>query len=295
MRTLLLAACLAAGAAVLPAPAAGQRGDAAQPPELRFGEQPLATGVRLHYAVQGPADGEPVVLLHGLTDSWFSFSRVLPLLPERHRYFALDLRGHGDSDQPTADYGMRHMALDVLAFMNAQGIERFAVVGHSMGSLVAQQLAALAPERVTRLVLMASAANGDGLAPFDTMVQALTDPVPEAFIREFQLSTVYVPLPDAFLARVIEESSKVPARVWRGVMTDIMAFQVPPRLARVTVPTLIMWGDRDVTFPRAQQDALRARIPHARFLEFPEVGHALHWERPEPVAADLAAFLDTGR
>jgi len=83
---------LAAGpAAAVPAPtSAGPR----------FADVRLSTGVRLRYLEQGDPAGRPVILLHGLTDSWFSFSRVLPGISKAHRVYALDLRGHGDSDRP---------------------------------------------------------------------------------------------------------------------------------------------------------------------------------------------------
>ena len=115
----------------------------------------LKTGVRLHYAVQGNADGEPIIMLHGYSDSWFSFSRVMPLLDRKYRVYVLDQRGHGKSDQPSSGYALQDLARDVVAFMDAKGIQRATVIGHSMGSFVAQHVAATAPARVQRLVLLA--------------------------------------------------------------------------------------------------------------------------------------------
>ncbi|HJS46726.1 MAG TPA: alpha/beta fold hydrolase, partial [Gemmatimonadales bacterium] len=77
----------------------------ARPATLRFDHIQLSTGVRYHYAEQGPAGGEPFILLHGYSDSWFSWSRVLPLFPAEWRVYALDQRGQGDSDRPAAGYG----------------------------------------------------------------------------------------------------------------------------------------------------------------------------------------------
>ena len=70
----------------------------------------------MHFAEQGESRGEPIILLHGYSDSWFSFSRVLTPLAREARVYALDLRGHGKSDQPAAGYGMRDLAADVVAF-----------------------------------------------------------------------------------------------------------------------------------------------------------------------------------
>ncbi len=261
---------------------------------LRFANARLATGVRLHYAEQGDPAGEPVILLHGYADSWFSFSPVLPLLPARYHVFALDQRGHGDSDRPDGAYGMHDLADDVVAFMDAQGIPAATVVGHSMGSFVAQQLALRAPERVSRLVLIGSATtprNLNGMVDLQSTLDGLEDPVPKAFGREFQASTVYQPLPPAFMDTVVAESLKLPARVWRSVLTGMLATEPAEGLRGLAVPSLILWGDRDVLAPRADQDALLATLGTATLRIYPETGQALHWERPAEFARDLEAFI----
>src|SRR5262245_29528107 len=95
----------------------------------------LASGVRLRYAAHGDADGYPIVMLHGYSDSSFSFSRLLPLLPSSYRAYALDQRGHGDSGKPAQGYAMADFAADALAFMDALGLPSAIVIGHSMGAL----------------------------------------------------------------------------------------------------------------------------------------------------------------
>src|SRR3712207_5267137 len=123
-------------------------------PQLRFGTTRLETGPRIHYAEQGDPDGDVLVFLHGYTDSWFSFSRLLPLLPERYRAYALSQRGHGDSERPADGYTVDNLAADVVAFLDAVGAARATVVGHSMGSIIARRVAETRPERVARLVLI---------------------------------------------------------------------------------------------------------------------------------------------
>ena len=261
---------------------------------LRFGAASLPTGVRLHYAESGPAGGEPILFLHGYTDSWYSFAPVLPYLPPMVRAFALDQRGHGDSDRPASGYAIADFAADAAAFLDAMGVRRAAVVGHSMGSFVARRLALDHPERVGRLVLIGSAdaPQNEVLFGLWDQVQALTDPVPAEFIREFQLSTAYGPLAGPFLDRVIAESRKLPARVWQHALAGMLADDCRAELARIGCATLIFWGDRDTIFPRTDQDRLTGAIPGAALRVYPETGHALHWERPERFADDLRAFLE---
>ncbi len=106
-------------------------------PIMRFAKLRLETGPSLRYAECGNSDGEPVVFLHGWPDSWFTFSRVLPLLPESLRAVAIDQRGFGDSDRPESGYTIPEMGADVIAFLDALDIKRATLVGHSFGSFVA--------------------------------------------------------------------------------------------------------------------------------------------------------------
>ena len=254
----------------------------------------LASGLRLEYAEYGDPNGETVVFLHGITDSWFSFSRLLPLLdPTRYHAYALSQRGHGDCDRPESAYSMNDFAADVVAFMDAVHLARATLVGHSMGSVVARRVAATYPDRVDRLVLIGSSYTFLNVATteFREAVQALEDPVPAEFAREFQESTLHVPVPPEFLDRVVAETLKVPARVWQGALDGVLSLDDKAELERIVAPTLVMWGDRDEYFGREQQDRLVAAIPGANLLVYPDTGHDLQWERPDGVAYDLTAFI----
>src|SRR5262245_3894598 len=116
----------------------------------------LSTGVQLQVAESGPTNGEPVLFLHGFTDSWFSFSRVLEILPANVRAIVPTQRGHGDSERPACCYRVADFAADAVALLDALGISRATVVGHSMGSFIAQRVAIESPKRVNRLVLIGS-------------------------------------------------------------------------------------------------------------------------------------------
>ena len=111
-------------------------------------EVELETGVKISYVEQGSRQGAPVLLLHGYTDSHHSFDLTLPRMPTCFHVFAIDQRGHGDSSKPECCYTQADFAGDVVAFMDALGIERASLVGHSMGSFIAQKVALEHPERV---------------------------------------------------------------------------------------------------------------------------------------------------
>ena len=146
--------------------------------DVRLTRVRVSTGVELQVAERGPRDGEPVLFLHGYTDSWRSYSRVLGGLPAHVRAIVPTHRGHGDSDRPPCCYRVADFAADAVALLDALGVARATIVGHSMGSFVAQRIAADHPGRVDRLVLIASAtrAGTPPVVELNGAVQQLTDP-----------------------------------------------------------------------------------------------------------------------
>jgi pimeloyl-ACP methyl ester carboxylesterase len=101
----------------------GKRRVMHQPNGMEFATTRLATGLQVRYAEQGNPTGAAIIFLHAYADSWFSYSRVLPLLPPEYHAFAFDQRGHGDSDKPGCCYTADDFAADVDAFMDGVGIE----------------------------------------------------------------------------------------------------------------------------------------------------------------------------
>ena len=262
---------------------------------VRFGDIQLKTGVRLHYAQAGSGSAEVILFLHGYSDSWFSHSLVQPSLSSSFVTFAPDQRGHGDSSRPEVGYAMANLASDMVAFLDAMGVRRATVVGHSMGSFVAQKLAIDHPDRVKRLVLVDSATTpvNEVMLGLQEYVRTLTDPVPPEFVRDFQLSTAYRPLPEPFLDRVVAESLKLPARVWRSALAGLLATDTKDKLHRIQCPTLILWGDRDAIFAREEQQRLVEVIPGATLRVYLETGHTPHWEQPERFVQDLQTFIQS--
>lgn len=255
----------------------------------------LATGVELAYVEQGDPAGVPVIFLHGITDSWHSFEPVLPHLPHAIHAFALTQRGHGESERPASGYRPQDFAADVAAFMDALQLERAIIAGHSMGSIVAQRFGLDYPERILGLVLMGSFASfkdKPGLVEFvEVGISQLEDPIDPAFAREFQESTLAQPIPAEFLETVVQESLKVPARVWKAAFQSLLEGEFPDELSKIKAPTLIVWGDQDAYCPLSDQETLRTAIVGSRLLIYSGVGHAVHWEEPARFAADLTAFV----
>lgn len=250
--------------------------------------------VRLDYVETGDPTGLPVVFLHGVTDSWTSFEGIMERLPGSIRAIAVSQRGHGNSSRPAAWYQMEDFSGDLLRFMDALELPAAVIVGHSMGSFVAQRFAADHPDRTRGVVLMGSAPGMARNHVVREMVRALdvmVDPIDPGFVREFQASTLARPIDPALFHGVVAESLKVPVRVWRDAFRGFLGVDHDAILGRIQAPAIVAWGSCDEIFSQDEQTALRDRIPGARLVTYAGGGHAFHWEDPAKFAADLTAFL----
>ncbi|HZY64394.1 MAG TPA: alpha/beta hydrolase [Rubrobacteraceae bacterium] len=269
-----------------------------QPNDVQFTTTRLSTGLQVHYAEQGNPTGEAIVFLHAYVDSWFSYSRVLPLLSAGYHAFAPDQRGHGDSDKPQCCYTADDYAADVDAFMDAVRVEKATLVGDSSGGLIAQRVALDYPHRVSRLVLIGSPTtllNNEAVMELGKEILALEDPVSPEFVREFVSGTVHHPVSQKFLVRAVSKSLKVPARVWRDYYEGVvLTVDDTARLGEIDAPTLILWGEQDALLPREEQEWRAAAIPNATLKVYPGTGHLAHWVRPEWVVRDLEEFMRGG-
>ncbi|MFG2981165.1 alpha/beta fold hydrolase [Streptomyces sp. NPDC048258] len=218
-----------------------------------------ANGVRLAYEVAGPAHGDPLVLLPALGETAGDWAPVRDVLARDRRVYALDLRGHGRSER-TARYSLELMRDDVLGFLDALGLDRVDLAGHSMGGVVAYLAAQEQPHRVVRLVLE------DVPAPFPREAVA-----PERPEGELDFDWAMVLAVRAQLDR--------PDPAW------------PAGLGRITAPTLVVAGGPASHVPQDGIAELVRRIPDARMTTVP-VGHLVHAAAPREFTEVVSAFLE---
>jgi non-heme chloroperoxidase len=257
---------------------------------------PLQGGLTLSYAVHGDPAGPALVLLPGPTDSWRSYAPVLERFPPSIRAVAVSLRGHGDSDKPTTGYGVEDLAADVVPFLDALGIERAVLAGHSGSCLVARRVAIDSPGRVAGLVLEASPTTVRRVAGIEAFVESvvsgLKDPIDPDFARSVIVDTSSEHLGADLLDQLVVELLKVPARVWQEMFAGLLVYDDTAELARISAPTLLVWGDADVMVTRDMQDQLAALIPASELLVYSGAGHTPRWEDPSRFAADVAVFAE---
>jgi pimeloyl-ACP methyl ester carboxylesterase len=254
----------------------------------------LSNGVTLSYVELGNPAGRPVLLLHGWTDSSRAWTLAAPYLSE-YRLLIPDQRGHGGSDKPDCCYSLAEFTGDAKLLLDAKGITRAAVVGHSLGSLVGQAFAAEHPERVSRLILIGSTAlppvkRGDWLW---RSVRDFKGPVlpGSAFMRKWSASASPTPVDQTYLAYADPEVAAVPLHVWRAVLRELTDTSTEALAADIEVPTLILSGGKDSLFPAEHHRALTQVLPRAEAKVLPDLGHNLILERPEEVGPAIRDFL----
>ena len=256
----------------------------------------VSPGVELDVIQSGDPTGVPLVLLHGLSDSNASMRVLMDRLPRGVRAIAVSQRGHGESSKPAGPYTTDALVADLASALDKLGVGKAVIYGHSMGSVVAQRFATQHPQRVAGLVLEGAFPGLKGnpaVAGFyDAEIASLTDPIDPAFAREFQLSTIARPLPPEFVDLVARESQKLPARAWKQILQDMMQVDTTADLARLKVPALLLWGDRDTFVLRSDQSRLNAALKGSTLVVFEGTGHDPHWEEPGRTARLVAAFVE---
>jgi pimeloyl-ACP methyl ester carboxylesterase len=254
----------------------------------------------LELAYETDGQGDPLLLLMGLGGEHHGWDLVRPELARRHRLVLLDNRDAGASDEATGPYGIADMAADALGVMDQLGIERFHVLGASMGGAIAQHVALQAPYRVGAMVLVATWARTDGfLRAILGGWRRLAEQVP----AEELLAAM---LPWAFTPRVFAEPPaelvawQAAARA-RGLLKSVAAFQrqIDACLAHDTLdllpilrtPTLVLAGEDDILTPPRYGRALAAALITAEVMLVPGSGHACFLETPRAVAERALRFL----
>jgi pimeloyl-ACP methyl ester carboxylesterase len=258
-------------------------------------------GARVRYLDVGPKDGEPVVLIHGFASSLETWEGVVPeLVASGHRVLAMDLKGFGWTDRPPGDYSPDAQAKLVLALMDARGIQRAAVVGHSWGASVALAMALDAPERVSRLALYDAWAFEEQLPTFFLWARASV--IGETLFWLFydqesdeRISLAFYDrkLVDEKLVEAVERALDRPGTkaaalaAVRGQRYRRMQKKYPT----IAQPVLLLWGREDTVTPVGYGEKLARLLPHARLLVYPRCGHFPMIEALGASTAELLAFL----
>jgi pimeloyl-ACP methyl ester carboxylesterase len=259
----------------------------------------LPDGITLAYVPLGDPHGQPVVLIHGYTDNARDWVPLIPYLSTHDRLIVVDLRGHGKSSKPECCYTRLDFAYDVKLLLDALQIPRADIVGHSMGSFVAQTFAEFWPERTRRVVLISSsggpragAAAKKPAFDYAAQIRQLKEPIdPDSpFMIEWWASPT--PVDPDFLRRQRRDAAGIPLKVWLAVLDQgLTSADLQRTLPRLTAPTLLIWGEKDPLMEEDVRATLREALPHAQVKVFKGLGHNPFWEEPQACADVINAFL----
>jgi 3-oxoadipate enol-lactonase len=240
-------------------------------------------GVRLHYRVDGPADGSPVLLINSLGTDLRMWQPQVDALADRFRVIRYDSRGHGQSDAPPGTYTLERLALDALAGLDALDIQRANVCGLSLGGLVALWLAIYRPGRVGRAVFANSAARVGTEESWTARIEAVQAggmaAIRDAVLARF-LSGGYREREPKVTRQIGEMLDRTPSHGYSGACAALRDADLRHLASTVEVPSLVIGGELDEATPPAQAEDLHAAIVPSELMVIPGVAHLSNLEAP---------------
>jgi 3-oxoadipate enol-lactonase len=254
----------------------------------------LPPAVDLHYELQGPEDGQVLVLSHALGASMAMWEPQLPRLKERFRVVRYDHRGHGRSKVPPGPYRIDDLGRDVLQLLDRLELRRVSFCGLSLGGMVGMWMGINHPERIDRLMLCCTAARM--MRPDDYAARA-------GQVREHGMASVV----EAVLARwftsdfagrqpeTVEWVRAIllasPAEGYAGACEALAAMDLRSGLSRINRPTLVIAGAEDQATPVPQSREIAGHIPHSKLVVIPGASHLANVVRSKEFTDTVMSFL----
>lgn len=254
----------------------------------------------LYYEIYG--DGPPLLLIAGLGSDSASWQTVVPPLAKHFRVICPDNRGAGRSVCAGGPLSVDLLAEDCAALIGHLGYEKVHVAGHSMGGFIAQRLTVLHPDRVDRLVLSATGAKSSrrNVLLFSDLARRLEDEDPAQWFRSL-FYWIYTPAlfeRERALAGALDFALNYPWKqsptFFRAQVEAIAGFDGKGDLAKISVPVLVLAGEKDLLFPLQECREFAALIPGAKFKILGGAAHSMHAENPRAFAVPVVEFLTEG-
>jgi len=256
---------------------------------------------------QGPA----ILLVHGLSGSWRNWLENIPYLARSHRVVALDLPGFGLSPMPEYPITIKSYGQFLGRFADLIGLDReTALIGHSMGGFIATEAAILNPRRFSSLTLVAAAGityaklrrtQKDVARPIAEMMMpvaagSLRRSFGRSRLRAAQFAGVFAH-PERISRELLWELGAygVHAPATLQAAYEMAGYDTRERLSEIDLPTLLIWGNRDLLVPVAAAFAYRKRMPQAEMAVIDDTGHMVQMERPDRFNQDVEEFIDRNR
>lgn len=261
-----------------------------------------SNNIDIYYEITG--SGQPLLLIAGLGYGLWMWHKMIPGLAREFQVIAFDNRGAGQTDKPDGPYSVQMLAADTAGLLEALGIRPAAVMGHSMGGFVAQELTLTRPDLVSKLILASTNFGGPNHIPVTqealaVMMDRSGDPVDVVRrgiavaaapgFAESHPDVVQELIAYRFTNPVPPAQYQAQMAVGLGLMSAQACFE--PRLKNITVPTLILFGEHDKVVPPANADLLAREIPNSTIHILPDAGHIFPIEVPDEAVRVVTGFL----
>lgn len=262
-----------------------------------------ANDINIYYEIHGT--GKPLLLISGLGYNNWQWHKMVPGLAEHFQVIVFDNRGVGQTDKPAGPYNAALLAADTAGLLQALGIAKAHIMGHSMGGFIAQELALSYPEMVDKLILASTNFGGPHHIPVTQEAMAVLTDMTSDPVTRFKNGLVVSTGPgwaeanpemiETWLAWRIENpidptAYQAQLAIGLGLLTEAACFE--NRLADIAAETLILFGAHDKVVPPDNAALLAAKIPHNTIHILPNAGHIFPIEAPEEANRAIVEFLN---
>jgi len=261
---------------------------------INYSEQKHAAGtIEVNY-VEGPDNGPPMVLVHGIGGRWSAWDPVIDQFAEKWHVYAVDLRGHGDSGRVPDGYGFVDYPTDVLDFLRDVVGQPAYLVGHSLGAVTSVGICAVAPDLVAAAVLEDPPLYVEAAPEFQTVLDIRNKNL-NVNDTAVELRKADAKSSDLVIAKRAIAITKADPGIWESAVEGRVAKGWDPDvvLAAADVPVLLMQASPDMGAALADTDATRASdlLPQGRYVKWDDVGHGMHAAQPERFVQLVNAFF----
>jgi pimeloyl-ACP methyl ester carboxylesterase len=268
--------------------------------KVRIGDIDIA------YKQLGNGSEIPIVLIAGggtTMDMWNP--TLLKDLSSNQTVIIFDNRGAGESSMGTKEYSITQLANDTAGLLDALKIEKADILGHSMGSFIAQELALMSPDRINSLILSASSCGGkDAIPPSPEVIQAFTNSMNSSsspILDEEKIISLlfptdwlklnpdyqsYMPIPEESVSHQVLKAQFEAIENWNGTCNN---------LSTITKPTLVIVGTEDIFTPAPNSLMIVNKIPSSWLVQIRDAGHGLMNQYPDEFNRIVSTFLETAR
>jgi len=249
--------------------------------------------IELYYEEYGDGEGV-VILLHGFLSSSKMWSNsFVPDLMKRYKVYAIDARGHGNSNNVKIGCNLQQMADDIYHFMILQNIDNCILAGMSMGGAIAIQFAINYPDKINSLILLnpgPGALFSQGFSFISPLLSFISQK--KWLLKPLLKSVLMNPLPRNKLLEFVDDGALVSKETWLQYLHPDNKIHNLNRLKDLTVPTFVIIGEKDKAIPIEFQEAIADTIPKAVKVVLKNEGHAVVIEKPKKVLAEINSFLN---